>query len=58
MIPVVNTDVKMPKSMFDALTLLETHCVAYSIKNVDVNFVADFLIKFNVKENFKPEYLY
>jgi hypothetical protein len=58
MIPVVNTEVKMPKKMFNALTLLETHCVAHSIKNVDINFVFNFLRKLNVTKDFKKEYLY
>jgi len=56
--PVVNTDVKMPKKMLDALTLLETFCMANQIKEVDRNFVSKFLDQYNIAGSFKPEYLY
>lgn len=56
--PVVNTEVKMPKNMLRALTMLETYCVATDTKDVDEQFVADFLNMYKVKDQFKPEYLY
>lgn len=56
--PIVNTDVKMPKKMLDALTLLETFCMANQIKEVDRNFVSNFLDQYNLSGSFKPEYLY
>lgn len=56
--PIVNTEVKMPKSMLRALTMLETYCVATYIKDVDEQFVADFLNMYKVKDQFKTEYLY
>jgi hypothetical protein len=56
--PIVNTDVKMPRKMLDALTLLETFCVANQIKEVDRNFVNNFLDQYNLSGSFKQEYLY
>jgi hypothetical protein len=61
MSPIVNTDVKMPKVMLDALTLHETFCVASGISFVTTEQVQQFLTKrFNEKlaNQFKPEYLF
>ena len=61
MYPVVNTEIKMPKSMMNALSLFETHCVCLGIEEVHLDEVLDFLTK-NYEENFakkfKIEYLY
>jgi hypothetical protein len=59
--PIVNVDVPMPKSMLNALTLLETYCLASNITSVTYDMVSDFLIqRYNksLVEKFKPEFLY
>lgn len=56
--PIVNTEVKMPKSMLRALTMLETYCVATNTKEIDEKFVHDFLSIYKVKFPFKLNYLY
>lgn len=58
--PFVNTDTKMPKSVFDALTLHEFSCLARQVASVTEADVREFLTsRFGVKmaEKFKPEYL-
>lgn len=56
--PIVNTDVKMTKNMLRALTMLETYCIATDTKDVNEQFVIDFLNMYKVKDQFKSEYLY
>ena len=57
----VNVDVKMPKTIFDALVLHETYCVGMGIECVTEQEVKDFLLKrFNqtMADDFKSQYLY
>jgi hypothetical protein len=61
MFPVVNTDIRMPKSMMEALSLFETQCVMLKIEEVNLEDVLDFLTKNydkNFANKFKIEYLY
>ena len=58
---IVNTDVKMPKKMLDALTLFETHCVGNMKHETNEDEVKSFLASLfseGFSEQFKPEYLY
>ena len=59
--PIVNVDVKMPKRMLNALTLLETYCLASNITSVTNDMVSKFLIErcnASIAKEFKPNYLY
>jgi hypothetical protein len=59
--PYVNTDVKMPKKMLEALSLYETFCIMSNIDTVTESSAKEWLAKnFNQKisEAFKSEYLY
>lgn len=59
--PYVNTDVKMPKKMLEALSLHETFCIMSNINSVTELSVKEWLAKnFNQKiaDAFKSEYLY
>jgi len=59
--PYVNTDIKMPKTMLEALSLHETFCIMSNINTVTELSVKEWLVKnFNQKiaEAFKSEYLY
>jgi hypothetical protein len=61
MSPYVNTDVKMPQSMLEALSLHETYCVMSNINTVTELSAKEWLAKnFNQKiaDAFKSEYLY
>jgi hypothetical protein len=61
MFPVVNTEIKMPKSMMNALSLFETHCVCLGIAEVNLDEVLDFLTKHydeSFANKFKIEYLF
>lgn len=61
MTPTVNTDVPMPKTMLNALTLHETFCIASGIDQVTHESVCEFLSQRfgeQVANKFKPEYLY
>jgi len=61
MSPIVNTDVKMSKTMLDALTVHETFCMASGINHVTQEDVQNFLSKrFNPKlaQQFKSDYLF
>jgi len=58
--PYVNTDIKIPKSILDALTLHEFSCLAKNIATVTPDSVKKFLVdrfgdKIAIK--FRPEYL-
>ena len=58
---IVNTDVKIPKKMLDALTLFETYCVANMKKETTEDEVKSFLKSLFSKgfaNKFKSEYLY
>lgn len=60
MTPYVNTSAKMPKRLFDALTLHEFFCAASDIQSVTETSVKEFLEqRFNksLADKFKPEYL-
>jgi hypothetical protein len=59
--PIVNTDVKMPAKMLDALSLHETICIVTGVHEVTEQSVIKFLQnqygdKFAAK--FKPKYLF
>lgn len=59
--PMVNTDIKMPKKMFDALAFYESHCIVRSIEAVTTAQVQAFLTEnysAALAQGFKPEYLY
>lgn len=61
MIPVVNTDVKMPKRMMHALNIFESVCVVRGIDHVTKDQVVDFLEeRYGAKmaAAFLPEYLF
>lgn len=59
--PIVNTDVKMPKKMLDALALFETYCVGNKKQETNEIEVKEFLTSLYSKkfaDQFKSEYLY
>lgn len=59
--PNINTDVKMPKKMMNALNRNEAICVVTGVKSVTEEDVREFLRKEYGEEfasKFKPEYLY
>jgi len=59
--PIVNTDVKMPAKMLDALGLHETICIVTGVHEVTEQSVVEFLIeRYGDKfaATFKPEYLF
>lgn len=61
MFPMVNTEVKMPKKMFDALTVYEGVCAVTHVKSTDTEKVKAYLREKHgekLAEQFKPEYLY
>lgn len=61
MSPLVNTDVKMPKAMFEALGIYETICVVSKVNSVTTEQVKQFLEQRYGKklaDQFKPEYLF
>ena len=58
--PFVNTDVKIPKPVLDALTLHEFSCLAKQVATVSPESVRQFLTaRFGEKiaAKFRPEYL-
>lgn len=58
--PYVNTDVKIPKPLLDALTLHEFSCAAREINTVTSESVKKFLSdRFgdSIASKFKPDYL-
>jgi hypothetical protein len=61
LLPVVNTEVKMPKKMHNALALFETYCAVSGIETVTYQQTIDYLKKHNgieLSQFFKPEYLF
>jgi hypothetical protein len=61
LLPVVNTEIKMPKKMHDALALFETYCAVSGIEIVTYQQVIDYLTKNNgieLSQVFKPQYLF
>ena len=59
--PIVNTDVKIPAKMLEALTLHEMRCVVTGVESVTQESVKAFLTdRFGAKmaNNFKPEFLF
>ena len=59
--PVVNTEEKMPKKMFDALCLFETYCVVSGIDSVTYQQVIDYLTSHygsKLSQHFMPQYLF
>ena len=61
MSPIVNTEVKMPQRMLEALTLHETYCVMSSIKKVNESEVRQWLLDNfdqHMSDNFSSDYLF
>lgn len=59
--PIVNTDVKMPAKMLEALSLHETRCIVTSVNSVTDESVKAFLTdRFGKKlaSKFDPAYLF
>jgi len=59
--PIVNTNVKIPAKMLEALTLHEMRCVVTGVESVTQESVKAFLTdRFGEKmaNNFKPEFLF
>ena len=59
--PIVNTDVKMPVKMLEALGLHETRCIVTGVKEVSQESVKAFLIeRFGEKlaSKFEPKFLF
>lgn len=59
--PIINTDIKMPAKMLNALNLLETRCVVTGIKSVTEAEVKAFLAKRFGEElacKFDPKFLF
>ena len=58
--PFVNTDVRMPKKLLEALTLHEFYCCSSNIKKVSEANVRSFLNEHygaSMSDKFRPEYL-
>ena len=61
LLPIVNTETKMPKKMLNALTLFETYCVVSNINSVTYQSVIDYLTShygIELSQHFKPQYLF
>jgi protoporphyrinogen oxidase len=61
MTPIVNTDVAMPKKLFESLCLFETWCVAKQKTNTSEQEVKQWLTERfgdKVASQFKAEFLY
>jgi len=61
LLPIVNTDVKIPAKMLEALTLHEMRCVVTGVESVTQESVKAFLLeRYGAKlaNNFKPEFLF
>ena len=59
--PIVNTDIKMPAKMLEALGLHETRCVVSGIKSVTEESVRKFLAdrySENFANKFDPNFLF
>jgi hypothetical protein len=59
--PIVNTDIKMPKQMLDALGLHETRCVVTGVSVVTEESVRAFLSARygeNFASKFNPKFLF
>lgn len=61
LLPVVNTEEKMPKKMFNALSLFQTYCAVSRIDSVTYQQVIDYLtLKYGseLSQHFMPKYLF
>jgi hypothetical protein len=61
MSPIVNTEVKMPQRMLEALTLHETYCVMSSITKVNEAEVRQWLLDNfdqHMSDDFSSDYLF
>ena len=59
--PIVNTDIKMPAKMLEALGLHETRCVVTGVKTVTIESVLAFLTeRYGEKfaRKFDPKFLF
>jgi hypothetical protein len=59
--PIVNTDIKMPAKMLEALGLHETRCVVTGVKTVTIDSVLAFLTdRYGAKfaSKFDPKFLF
>ncbi len=61
MIPVVNTEAKMPRKMFKALCRLETVCAVTQTESMSEERVREWLEQTfdkSLAESFRPEFLF
>jgi hypothetical protein len=61
MSPIVNTEVKMPKDIFDALVTHETYCIVSGIDSTTPEAVKEWLFKrygTPIAEKFNKSYLF
>ena len=61
LLPVVNTEEKMSRKMFDALSLFETYCAVSCIDSVTYQQVIDYLTSHygsELSQHFMPKYLF
>lgn len=61
MIPVVNTEIKMPQKMFKALCRLETVCAVTQTESMSEERVREWLEQTfdkSLAESFQPEFLF
>lgn len=61
LLPVLNTEEKMPRKMFDALSLFETYCAVSGIDSVTYQQVIDYLTSHygaELSQHFMPKYLF
>jgi len=59
--PIVNTDIKMPAKMLNALSLHETRCVVSGVSEVTEQSVKEFLtVRYGEKfaNTFNPNFLF
>lgn len=61
MSPIVNTEIKMPKDIFDALVVHETYCMVSGIESTTPEAVKEWLFKRYgepIAEKFNKSYLF
>ena len=61
MSPIVNTEVKMPKDIFEALVVHETYCMVSGIESTTPEAVKEWLFKrygTPIAEKFNKSYLF
>lgn len=61
MSPIVNTEIKMPKDIFDALVVHETYCMVSGVESTTPEAVKEWLFKRYgqpIAEKFNKSYLF